>query len=243
MTRLFVSDVHLDAGSPAAIDQFLGFLRTQAARAEALYILGDLFETWIGDDDPDPGKEQVRAGLGALTRGGVACFIVHGNRDFLIGRDFCDRTGARLLADPVVAEFDAERVLLTHGDALCTDDHAYQELRSIVRASQWQREFLALPVADRARLADQARTGSQQHTSNTTYRIMDVNPDSVTAAFRVAGVRRMIHGHTHRPAIHELSIEGEPAQRIVLGAWYEQGSYLSYENHRYDLRQLPRGMG
>ena len=240
MTRLFVSDVHLDGGTPAAIEQFLGFLQTHAARAEALYILGDLFETWIGDDDPDPAKEGVRAGLRTLTQGGVACFIVHGNRDFLIGREFCRSTGTRLLADPIVAEFDGERVLLTHGDALCTDDHPYQELRSIVRTPQWQRKFLALPVDDRERLANQARSGSRQHTSNTAYHIMDVNQDAVTAAFRVAGVRRIIHGHTHRPGMHELAIEGEPAQRIVLGAWYEEGSYLSYENGRYDLRELPR---
>lgn len=241
MTRLFVSDVHLDTGSPAAVEQFLGFLQTHAAHAEALYILGDLFETWIGDDDPDTQKERVRAGLRALTGSGVACFVLHGNRDFLIGRDFCQSTGCRLLADPIVAEFDGERVLLTHGDALCTDDHPYQELRSIVRTPQWQRKFLALPVSDRERLASQARAGSNKHTSNTTYRIMDVNVDTVTAAFRVAGVRRIVHGHTHRPAVHELTIEGEPAQRIVLGAWYEEGSYLSYESGKYDLRQMPRG--
>jgi UDP-2,3-diacylglucosamine hydrolase len=240
MTRLFVSDVHLDTASPQAVEQFLDFLQTQARRSEALYILGDLFETWIGDDDPDPAKERVRKGLRALTEGGVACFFLHGNRDFLIGRDFCRGTGCRLLPDPIVAELDGERVLITHGDALCTDDHPYQELRSIVRTPQWQRKFLSLPLMDREKLANSARAGSKQHTSNTTYRIMDVNPDAVTAAFRAAGVRRIIHGHTHRPAVHDLSLEGEPAQRIVLGAWYEQGSYLWYENGRYELRELPR---
>lgn len=240
MTRLFVSDVHLDTASPEPVEQFLAFLRTQAARTQALYILGDLFETWIGDDDPDPAKERVQAGLRALTHGGVACFILHGNRDFLIGRDFCTATGCRLLTDPIVTELDGERVLITHGDALCTDDHPYQELRTIVRNAQWQRTFLQLPLADREKLANSARAGSKQHTSSTAYRIMDVNADAVTAAFRVAGVRRIIHGHTHRPAVHELSIEGEPAQRIVLGSWYESGSYLAYENGRYDLRELPR---
>jgi UDP-2,3-diacylglucosamine hydrolase len=240
MTRLFVSDVHLDTGSPESVGQFLDFLRTHAAGAEALYILGDLFETWIGDDDRDAAKENVRNGLRALTQTGVACFILHGNRDFLIGRDFCNATGCRLLPDPIVAVLDGERVLITHGDALCTDDHPYQELRSIVRTPQWQREFLALSLTDRETLANRARAGSKQHISNTAYRIMDVNADTVTAAFRVAGVRRMIHGHTHRPGVHQLSIEGEPAQRIVLGAWYEQGSYLAYENGRYELRELPR---
>ncbi len=240
MTRLFVSDVHLDTAAPEAVEQFLRFLTTHAAGAEALYILGDLFETWIGDDDRDLAKARVQSGLRALTRDGVACFVLHGNRDFLLGREFCTQTGCRLLPDPIVAELDGERVLITHGDALCTDDHAYQELRSIVRNAQWQRRFLALPLSVREALANSARAGSKQHISNASYRIMDVNTDAVTTAFHVAGVRRIIHGHTHRPGVHELAIEGEPAQRIVLGAWYSQGSYLWNENGRYELRELPR---
>jgi len=240
MSRLFVSDVHLDAGSPEAVEQFLDFLRTHATGAEALYILGDLFETWVGDDETEVEKTAVRQGLRALTDSGVACFLLHGNRDFLLGRGFCDNTGCRLLPDPVIAEFDGERVLLTHGDGLCTDDHSYQELRSIVRTAPWQRRFLALPLADREMLANQARAGSRQHTARTIPKIMDVNPEAVAKAYRVTGVRRMIHGHTHRPAIHDTTVEGAQAQRIVLGAWYEQGSYLIYENERYELRELPR---
>jgi UDP-2,3-diacylglucosamine hydrolase len=240
MTRLFVSDVHLDASAPEALDQFLDFLRTHAANAEALYILGDLFETWVGDDDPDPAKTRVAEGLRLLTEQGVACFVLHGNRDFLIGRDFCLRTGCRLLADPVVADLDGERVLLTHGDALCTDDHSYQELRSTVRTAEWQRRFLSLPLADRQLLADQARAGSKQHMSRVVPTIMDVNQEAVSTAFLTARTRRMIHGHTHRPAVHDTRVAGEPAQRMVLGAWYEQGSYIHYENGRYELRTLPR---
>ncbi len=239
MSRLFVSDVHLDAGTPDAVNRFLEFLRTDAADAEALYVLGDLFETWVGDDDPDPAKARVCEGLRALTATGVGCFVLHGNRDFLIGRDFCRHTGSKLLADPVVADLDGERVLLTHGDALCTDDHSYQELRSTVRNPDWQRRFLSLPLADRELLANQARAGSKEHTSRTVPTIMDVNEDAVSAAFRAARVRRIIHGHTHRPGIHDTQIEGEPAQRLVLGAWYEQGSYIHYEDGRYDLRYLP----
>lgn len=241
MTRLFVSDVHLDTAAPEAVEQFLSFLATHAADAEALYILGDLFETWIGDDDRDLTKARVQSGLRALTRGGVACFVLHGNRDFLLGREFCTQTGCRLLPDPIVTELNGERVLITHGDALCTDDHAYQELRSVVRTAQWQRQFLSLPLNVREALANSARAGSKQHTSNTSYRIMDVNTDAVTTAFRVAGARRIIHGHTHRPGVHEIEIDGEPAQRIVLGAWHVQGSYLWNENGRYELRELPRG--
>jgi UDP-2,3-diacylglucosamine hydrolase len=240
VSRLFVSDVHLDAGTPEAVEQFLDFLDVYATRSEALYILGDLFETWVGDDETDAQKQAVRQALRALTAGGVACFILHGNRDFLLGRRFCEDTGCRLLPDPVIAEFDGERVLLTHGDGLCTDDHSYQELRSIVRTAPWQRRFLALPLTDRELLANQARAGSRQHTSRTIPTIMDVNPEAVAAAYRVTGVRRIIHGHTHRPGIHDSTIEGARAQRIVLGAWYEQGSYLVYEHEHYELRELPR---
>jgi UDP-2,3-diacylglucosamine hydrolase len=240
MAHLFVSDVHLDTQAPQATAQFLAFLRAQAARAQALYILGDLFEAWVGDDDRDPQKEEVTAALSGLRAAGVPCFVLHGNRDFLLGKAFCERSGCVLLDDPVVAQFDAEPVLLTHGDALCTDDHSYQELRSTVRDPAWQRRFLALPRARRELLADEARAGSKRHTARTVPVIMDVNQDAVAAAFRAAGVRRMIHGHTHRPAVHDLEVDGVPVQRIVLGAWYEQGSYLEYADGRYQLRDLPR---
>ncbi|HYL71913.1 MAG TPA: UDP-2,3-diacylglucosamine diphosphatase [Candidatus Dormibacteraeota bacterium] len=240
MVQLFVSDVHLDAAHPEASAQFLDFLAREAADAAALYILADLFEAWIGDDDQDTDKARVCAGLRSLTARGVACFILHGNRDFLLVDEFCARSGCRLLPDPVVAQLDGERVLLTHGDALCTDDHSYQELRSVVRDERWQRRFLALPRAQRELLADEARAGSRAHTARTVPYIMDVNAQAVQAAFRVARVRRMIHGHTHRPAVHDLTLDGAPAQRIVLGAWYEQGSYLRCEAGKYQLRELPR---
>jgi UDP-2,3-diacylglucosamine hydrolase len=240
MARLFVSDVHLDAGAPQATEQFLGFLAREATRAEALYILGDLFEAWVGDDDRQPDNERVCRALKVLTAGGVACFALHGNRDFLLGSGFSARTGCRLLNDPVIAQLAGERVLLTHGDALCTDDHAYQELRSIVRAPPWQRRFLALPRAARELLADEARAGSRRHIARTVPYIMDVNAAAVAAAFRATQVRRMIHGHTHRPGVHDLELDGQPAQRIVLGAWHRQGSYLSCERGSYQLHELPR---
>jgi UDP-2,3-diacylglucosamine hydrolase len=240
VARLFVSDLHLDALAPQAIEQFLWFLGRHAAQAEALYILGDLFEAWIGDDDPDPQKERVCAGLRALTSRGVACFVMHGNRDFLLGEGFCARTGSLLLPDPVIVELAGERVLLTHGDALCTDDHPYQELRSTVRDLGWQRRFLALPLAVRAGLAERARAGSRAHTSRAVPYVMDVNAAAVTAAHRATGARRIIHGHTHRPGVHESQLDGQAAYRMVLGAWYEEGSYLHYEAGRYELRELPR---
>jgi len=244
---LFVSDVHLDASAPEAQRQFTDFLRTRGsstsapdAPVRALYILGDLFESWVGDDDAADERSGVLTALRELTASGVACFLLHGNRDFLIGEDFCRQTGCQLLPDPVVAEIGGERVLLTHGDALCTDDHSYQELRSIVRTPAWQRRFLSLPLADRQLLANEARAGSRAHTARTIPKIMDVNAAAVTAAFKAARVRRIIHGHTHRPAVHDALVDGQPVQRIVLGAWYEQGSYLAYENGRYELRSLPR---
>jgi len=240
MARMFVSDVHLDAAAPQATEQFLRFLREQVVDAEALYILGDLFEAWVGDDDEEPGNERVCRALRELSSGGVACFALHGNRDFLLGEGFCVRSGCRVLSDPVIAELDGERVLLTHGDALCTDDHPYQELRSIVRDRNWQRRFLALPRAQRELLADEARAGSRRHTARTVPNIMDVNSTAVAAAFRATRVARIVHGHTHRPGIHELEIDGQRAQRIVLGAWYEQGSYLRYEQGQYELCTLPR---
>ena len=238
MRQLFVSDVHLDSGP--ALEQFLEFLAREAAGAAALYILGDLFESWVGDDDRSPAAERVCAALKTLTGSGVPCFVMHGNRDFLLGPGFAARSGCRLLPDPVVAGLDGEPVLLTHGDALCTDDHAYQELRTMVRSPEWQRRFLALPLSAREALADEVRAGSRAHTARTVPTIMDVNDGAVTAAFRAAGVRRMIHGHTHRPGVHDLSTDGAAAQRIVLGAWYEQGSYLSCERGEYQLRELPR---
>jgi UDP-2,3-diacylglucosamine hydrolase len=240
VAQLFVSDLHLDAATPEAIEQFLAFLAQHAVRAEALYILGDLFEIWIGDDDPQPQKARVCAAIGALTSRGVPCFVLHGNRDFLLARGFCERTGSVLLPDPVVVELAGERVLLTHGDALCTDDHAYQELRSTVRDAAWQRRFLALPMSVRSQLADRARAGSRAHTARTVREVMDVSADAVSAAFRSTAAVRMIHGHTHRPGVHELQVDGRRVWRIVLGAWYEQGSYLHYEDGRYDLRELPR---
>ncbi len=241
MARLFVSDLHLDAASPQPIEQFLRFLADEAARAEALYILGDLFETWIGDDDREPARARVCRGLGELTGGGVACFVLHGNRDFLLGEEFSRRTGCVLLPDPVIAELDGERVLLTHGDALCTGERAYQELRTTVRDVLWQRRFLALPLAARAQLAERARAGSRAHTSRVVPDIMDVDPAAVAAAHRATGARRIIHGHTHRPGIHQTTLDGEPVHRIVLGAWYEQGSFLVADSGRYELRELPRG--
>ena len=240
MAALFISDLHIDASCPAITEQFLSFLATEATRAEALYILGDLFESWVGDDAADAAQTAAIAGLHALTSHGVPCFVMHGNRDFLLGAEFSRMSGAELLPDPLIVTLYGEPVLVMHGDALCTDDRAYQRLRATVRESDWQRQFLALSIASRRALADAARVGSQTHTAATEYSIMDVNADSVAMALRSAGTATLLHGHTHRPAIHALQVDGRPCTRIVLGDWYEQGSLLRWDHNGPELKSLPR---
>ena len=241
MTTLFISDLHIDATRPAIAEQFLQFLSSEARNAEALYILGDLFESWVGDDAPDPAQSAACAGLHSLTEHGVPCFVMHGNRDFLLAEEFCRVSGARLLSDPLIVTLYGEPVLVMHGDALCTDDRAYQRLRATVREADWQRQFLALSIASRRTLAGAARAGSQAHTATVEYAITDVNADSVALALRNSGAATLLHGHTHRPAIHALQVDGRPCTRIVLGDWYDQGSVLRWDRNGPELNSLPRG--
>ena len=240
MATLFISDLHIDASRPEITRQFLNFLRTEAAGAEALYILGDLFESWVGDDDADPAQREAIAGLHALTLRGVPCFVMHGNRDFLLGPQFCAMSGAALLPDPILVTLYGEPVLVMHGDALCTDDRAYQRLRATVRDAEWQRQFLSLSVAARRALAGAARAGSQAHTAAIEYAITDVNAGSVEAVLRAAGVATLLHGHTHRPAVHSLQVDGRDCMRIVLGDWYSQGSVLRWDRAGPQLAALQR---
>lgn len=240
MTTLFVSDLHIDASVPEITEQFLTLLKEEGRDADALYILGDLFESWVGDDAPDPSQVAAMAGLRALTAAGVPCFVMHGNRDFLLGAQFCGLTGARLLPDPLIVTLYGEPVLVMHGDALCTDDRAYQRLRATVRDPGWQGQFLALSVAARRALAGAARAGSQAHTAALEYTVADVNQDSVAAALRAADVTTLLHGHTHRPAIHALSVDDRPCTRIVLGDWHARGSVLRWDHGGPELVSLPR---
>jgi UDP-2,3-diacylglucosamine hydrolase len=243
LSTLFISDLHLDASEPAAGAHFMQFLEHRAANAEALYILGDLFETWVGDDDDEPYRNRICRSLAALSSWGVPCYVMHGNRDFLFQSGFEQRTGARLIADPVVTELYGEQVLLTHGDALCIADRPYQRLRGIVRNPRWQRRFLRLPLSLRRGLADRARRGSQRHTQRTAYEIMDVDLPAVSEAMRACGVRTLIHGHTHRPAVHGFQLDGQDARRIVLGSWHQAGSCLEWGAQGFQLLALPRRGG
>lgn len=240
MATLFISDLHIDAARPAISEQFTEFLRTEAAGAAALYILGDLFESWIGDDAPDAAQLKAIGALKTLTSGGVPCFVMHGNRDFLLSQQFCEMSGAQLLPDPLIITLYGEPVLVMHGDALCTDDRAYQRLRATVRDADWQRQFLALSIDSRRALAGAARAGSQVHTAAMKQAITDVNADTVARVLRAAGTSTLLHGHTHRPAIHPLEVDGRPRTRIVLGDWYDQGSVLRWDVDGPELKSLRR---
>ena len=223
---LFISDLHLDARRPATTQQLVQLLGGRARHADALYILGDLFEAWIGDDDDTlPGRTVVNA-LQACTSSGLPVFIMHGNRDFLLGGEFMQRSGATLLDDPAIIDLYGTPVLLTHGDLLCTDDTQYQAFRQRVREPGWQRDFLARPLAERRRLAAEMRDASHAAKHHKPEAIMDVSASAVTGLMRHHGVRWLIHGHTHRPAIHEFDMDGAAALRMVLGDWYTSGSLL-----------------
>jgi len=238
VTTLFISDLHLDAGEPEAIRRFVNFVATEARAARALYILGDLFEAWVGDDEDDPQLAPVQAALTDLTRAGVPCALMHGNRDFLIGPKFCAATGCRLLGDYERVHLYGSTVLLTHGDLLCTDDTRYMSLRGTLRNPAWQRDFLAKPLAERRKIAAELRQLSAAEIASKSYDIMDVNQSTVESVMREHDVSLLLHGHTHRPAIHNFELDGKPAARIVLGAWYEHASIIRWDDHGYSLDTL-----
>ena len=219
MTTLLISDLHLHAGAPEIAEGFLEYLDNQARHADALYILGDLFEAWIGDDYQGAFEMRILEALAQLTKGGTGLYFMHGNRDFLIGDGFAQATGATLLPDPSVIELGEERVLLMHGDSLCTRDEAYMKFRAMARDPQWQTQILAMPVEQRLELAKNLRSQSGEANSNKAEDIMDVTPDEVAKAMAEHGVLTLIHGHTHRPAVHDLQVHGQAAKRMVLGDW------------------------
>ncbi len=240
MTTLFISDLHLEADRPEIGEQFLAFLDTEAAGADSLYILGDLFEYWIGDDDPDPYYSTMKEALAGLTGRGVPVYFMHGNRDFMIGESFAAETGVRLLPDPTTVNLYGMPVLLSHGDALCTGDVKYQEVRRVTRSPAWQAAMLARSVEERRAIARQARLDSMAHGGSIDLAISDVTQEAVEAMLRREGVRTLLHGHTHRPAVHEFQLDGEPATRIVLGDWYEQGSVVRWDEAGPRLCALAR---
>jgi UDP-2,3-diacylglucosamine hydrolase len=239
MTTLFISDLHLDAERPEITDLFGRFLAEEARGATALYILGDLFEAWVGDDDPSEVGAFVADRLAALDRAGTPSYFIRGNRDFLLGDAYARRARMRILPDPAVVVLEGAPAILMHGDTLCTDDVAYQAFRAQTRDPAWQAQFLAQPLPARMAFAQQARAASRKHQSGLKQEglmeaITDVAPATVDATMARFGIPSLIHGHTHRPKVHDEA----HGTRIVLGDWYEQGSVLRVDRDGRRLDSL-----
>lgn len=244
---VFISDLHLNPAQPATRTAFHRFVQEVAPQYRELVILGDLFEYWAGDDDDDPLGAEVAAALRALGEQGVAVHLMHGNRDLLLGRAFCEAAAATLLVDPTVATLGSgpqqQTVLLAHGDAWCTRDVEYMRWRAQSRHATFQAQFLAQPLAARKAFIGQARAASEAGKASKAMDIMDVTPAQVEAALRAAGVTRLIHGHTHRPAVHDMVIDGSPAQRWVLPDWdldapAPRGGYLGVRDGEWRVHPL-----
>lgn len=226
MSTVFISDIHLGGEHPEISERFITFLQSKVAlEAEAFYILGDLFEVWIGDDGAQEEHQGSIAALKQLTAS-TPTYVMHGNRDFLLGPGFEAMTGCQLISEPTVINLYGVPTLLLHGDSLCTDDQEYQRFRQQMRSPQWQSQFLALPLSQRADFAQQARQQSSQRNQEKSMAIMDVNQQAVEKILKAHGVTQMIHGHTHRPDTHQFELHGAQATRVVLGDWYEQQSSL-----------------
>jgi len=238
MTTLFISDLHLDHRRPQITELFLHFLETEARHAKALYILGDLFEFWSGDDIRNELNDNVQDGLKALTDSGVECYFVKGNRDFLVSKRFAKRTGVVVLGDYTAIELDGQRVLIAHGDTFCTLDEKYQAFRTAVNMQWRQTLFTCLPVFIREKIADKIRGHSQAGNQQKSMSIMDVTESEVVAKMQEHGCNTLIHGHTHKPNIHDVKFaDGTIGKRIVLGDWFDQGSVLTWQDGEYDLQQ------
>ncbi len=218
----------------------IAFLESEAKDAEALYILGDLFDAWVGDDDPNPHFADVKVALRKLVDDGVPVYFMHGNRDFMIGEDFAEETGVRILPDPISVDLYGENVLLSHGDAMCTDDFEYQQIRVMTRKPEWQAMMRAKPLEERLLLAKAAREESIARGQTMDMDIMDVNDNAVKRTILDYGVDILLHGHTHRPDVHFVDVGDRVAKRIVLGDWYEQGSVLRWDEDGPVLSSLPR---
>ncbi len=237
---LFISDLHLCDSRPNITQAFIGFLKETAVKAQALYILGDLFEYWAGDDAIEAGHQQaVIAALKALSSQGVALYFMHGNRDFLLDDGFAQAILGTLLPDPSLLTLYGKPVLLSHGDILCTDDIAYQQFRAQVRHADWQSQFLSQPLDTRIAYIEQIRLKSEQEKSRKSMQIMDVNQQAVETMLRdYAYPPILIHGHTHRPNSHQITVDNHTCERWVLGDWYEQGSYLKLDESGCQSQRL-----
>ncbi|MGJ8682359.1 UDP-2,3-diacylglucosamine diphosphatase [Paraglaciecola sp.] len=234
----FISDLHLCAERDDITQCLFRFLTDQAPKAEALYVLGDLFEMWIGDDDLSQFNLSIAAVFKRLSDSGIPVYFIHGNRDFLIRDKFAKLAGMTLLPEQAVVNLYGTPTLIMHGDELCTKDVVYQKFRKKARGWWWPRLMLSLPLKIRRNIAEKGRKTSQKNHTKLTAEIMDVTPDDVVESMQEHKVQRLIHGHTHRPAIHDLTLDNQPAQRIVLGDWYDQGSILKVYKDGFDLTSI-----
>jgi UDP-2,3-diacylglucosamine hydrolase len=235
---LLISDLHLEEGRPDITRAFLGLLAGRARTAESLYILGDFFEAWIGDDAMSPFQRSICQALRALSDSGTKVFLMHGNRDFMIGKAFCKAAGCTLLKDPSVVNFNGEPVLLMHGDSLCTRDEAYMRMRRYLRHPLTLWVLRHLPLSTRHKLARKLRSESRAQTRMKANDIVDVTPDEVVRVMAESGVQTLIHGHTHRPAVHDVQLDGTTAQRIVLGDWDREGWLLQIDEQGFHLESF-----
>ncbi len=235
MSILFIADLHLQNVNDASYQRFEKFLKSKARHARALYILGDLFEYYLGDDVQSDLYQQVATAIEELVcQYQTACYFMAGNRDFLLGQNFCEHL--HLLNDPYCLQLDEHKIILTHADALCTDDIAYQKIRQQLRDKKWQQGFLAQSIENRIAFAKDARKQSQKHTQSASEYIMDVNQHALMALFQQENCRTMLHGHTHRPAFHQFSHNNKDYLRMVLGDWHRQISYIEYRNQHFSLQ-------
>ena len=240
MTIAFISDLHISEAQSEIGEQFIDFLGHHALKYNALYILGDLFEYWLGDDDINPYLNKIKKALKDYTQSGIPTYFIHGNRDFLIGKRFSAETGIKILSDPTIIQIYNEDILISHGDLFCTDDISYQATRELTRDPKWQNMMLNKSLEERKAFAYEARLKSKNHMKDLASKITDVNQSEITNTFKKFNLKTIIHGHTHRPAIHNTKINNIEHKRIVLGDWYDQGSCLEWDESGPNLIKLYR---
>jgi UDP-2,3-diacylglucosamine hydrolase len=239
-TSLFISDLHLDPGRPGGIHLFEDFIRNKAIEADQVFILGDLFEYWLGDDASEHcGYQAIIECLATLACEKTKVYFMHGNRDFLVGKDFASSIDGWLLPDPSKFRLGEIDVLLMHGDSLCTDDVAHQQFRQQTRSTEWQQNILSKSITEREEFAKKLRMSSKKGNTDKPESIMDVNQDAVESVMKDNQVSLLIHGHTHRPAVHNFQLMGKTAHRIVLGDWYTTGNYLIHDEYGFRLLSYP----
>ncbi|MBS82730.1 MAG: UDP-2,3-diacylglucosamine diphosphatase [Gammaproteobacteria bacterium] len=241
MSTLFISDLHLDQSRPNVIDFFIKYLSNIEKNITSIYILGDLVEYWVGDDDPAIGLNKVFETIHKVSHN-TPIYFMQGNRDFMMSEDFCTKYGIKLLNDPTIINLNSKKILLMHGDTLCTDDIEYQKYRKLVRSEKWQNEMKTKTLEERLSIANELRKKSKLETKEKEDQIMDVNQDSVNDVIKKYDVDILIHGHTHRPNIHQIDIEGKSVQRIVLGDWYKSAYFYIYDNGKNIIHKQNLGI-